>query len=420
MPSVPGFLPSTSAPLFKNGPWPPGSNFNVSIMGLPPIVIDGTHMGYCGGMAFTARDIFEARTPQLQSGDPTTLPSQTVSYIQNRLLDSFQPVPAIPATWSAYDQALNHDTIFWGQGTYGRSVLAAPAIMASIATGGLCPIGVVLVQSFGAWDVFQNHVELVYGFELDPAGQLTLHVYDCNAPGRDDITISLDISSPAPARTITTNGTSSPGAPGTIRGFFQLSYTHVDPSPVYVDDGMVAVTQPPPAQMIPGEQASVTVLATNLGSTTWTPAGQYRLGSADPQDNTNWGRNRAELPGSVLPRFSSALTFDVTAPAAAGTYDFSWQMVREMVHWFGQSSGWHMVPVGEVTTPVCEQLSQQWQDLKAQLDDVQQEIAAIDWSDPIPARAEGARLRLRANALAHQLSNLEAQQMANGCAPGPG
>src|SRR5260370_23839730 len=191
MPSVPGFLPSTSAPLFKNGPWPTGSSFSVSIMGLPPIVIDGTHMGYCGGMAFTARDIFEAGTPQLQSGDSTTIPSETVSYIQRRLIDSFQPAPGIPATWIAYDQALNHDTIFWGQGTYGRSVLAAPAIMASIATGGLCPIGVVLVQSFGPWDVFQNHVELVYGFELDPPRQPTLHVYSCYAPGPDDFTSSL-------------------------------------------------------------------------------------------------------------------------------------------------------------------------------------------------------------------------------------
>src|SRR5207302_4288287 len=124
---------------------------------------------------------------------------------------------------------------------------------------------------------------------------------------------------------ISTNGTSSPNAPGTIRGFFELSYTQVDPSPIYVDDGMVSVTQPLPAQMARGQQAPVTVLATNLGSTTWTASGQYRLGSADPQDNTNWGRNRFELPGPVLPRDSSALTFDVTAPAVAGNYDFAWQ-----------------------------------------------------------------------------------------------
>lgn len=419
MPSVAGFLPSTRAPLFKNGPWPPGSNFNVSIMGLPPVVIDGTHMGYCGGMAFATRDIFEAGMPQLQSADPTTIPGGTLSYIQRRLIDSFQPVPAIPATWIAYDEALNHDTIFWGQGTYGRSVVAAPQIMASVAAGTLCPIGVVLVQSFGPWDVFQNHVELVYGFDLDAARQLTMHVYDCNAPGRDDITISLDISSPAPARTIATNGTSSPGAPGTIRGFFALSYTHVDPSPVYVDDGMVAITQPPLAQMTPGQQASVTVLATNLGSTTWTPQGRYRLGSQDPQDNTSWGTNRVELSGPVVPRSSSASTFTITAPAGAGNYNFSWQMVREMVHWFGQSSGRHIVPVGVTAPAACQQLAQQWRDLKGQLDDVKQEIASLDWNDPA-LRAEAARLHLRATALTNQLSHLEAEQVGRGCAPGPG
>ena len=79
-----------------------------------------------------------------------------------------------------------------------------------------------------------------------------------------------------------------------------------------------------------------------------------------------------------------------------------------------------MVPVGVVTTPVCQQLAQLWRDLKAQLDAVQEEIAAIDWSDPILARVEGAQLRRRANGLSHQLSNLEAQQVANGCEPGPG
>jgi len=35
MSSVPGFLPSTSAPLFGNSPWPPGLDLSISIDGLP-------------------------------------------------------------------------------------------------------------------------------------------------------------------------------------------------------------------------------------------------------------------------------------------------------------------------------------------------------------------------------------------------
>ena len=129
--------------------------------------------------------------------------------------------------WLAATQALDHDTLFWGPGLFRQTVGECPGITADIDAGVLCPIGVVLVQSWGAWDVFQNHVELVWGYER--AGDiLRLHTYDCNKPDRDDIFIELDTSSPVPAKTITTNGTHGPTS-GRVRGFFRLPYTHADP-----------------------------------------------------------------------------------------------------------------------------------------------------------------------------------------------
>ncbi len=37
MPYVSGFLPSRSAPMFHNGPWPPGLDLKLSLAGLPAV-----------------------------------------------------------------------------------------------------------------------------------------------------------------------------------------------------------------------------------------------------------------------------------------------------------------------------------------------------------------------------------------------
>jgi hypothetical protein len=111
--------------------------------------------------------------------------------------------------------------------------------MADIDAGVLCPIGIVLARSWRPWDVFRNHVVLVWGYEL-VGNALTLHTYDCNFPGRDDIVIQLDLSAPTPAKPMTTNGTAGP-SPNTIRGFFRLPYSHADPAPAYyADDAAVS------------------------------------------------------------------------------------------------------------------------------------------------------------------------------------
>lgn len=276
MPSVPNFLPSTHAPLFHNGPWPAGTNLSVSIMGLPPVTIDATQMGLCGGMSFLARDIYESGTEQLRNRDSSRIPAALAGHVLTRLIHSFDGGPVV-ARWLSDTQALNHDTIFRGAGLYRRTVGECPAIMADIDAGVLCPIGLILVESFAPWAVFGNHVVLVWRYERQ-GDLLTLYTYDCNYEGRDNIIITLDISSPAPARTITTTGTATDDStPRSLRGFFRLPYTHADPSPAYIDDAVAIVRTAPPPQMSPGQQAQVAVDVTNRGSTTWTAAESYRL-----------------------------------------------------------------------------------------------------------------------------------------------
>ena len=104
------------------------------------------------------------------------------------------------------------------------------SIMQDIDAGRLCPIGLVAAHRWIPWDVFKNHVVLVWGYEHD-GDRLTLYTYDSNFPGRDNITIHLDLSSSRPDMQIMTNGTQGP-KPGCIRGFFRVPYRYADPSPV--------------------------------------------------------------------------------------------------------------------------------------------------------------------------------------------
>lgn len=413
--AVAGFLPSTRAPLFHNGPWPTGTALQISVPGLPAVSVDATGMGLCGGMSFLARDIHESGTPQLRGRSSERIPLELAQHILGRLIDSFNG-PALVGRWLAETQALDHETVFWGPGLFHRTIDEVPGILDDIDNGVLCPIGLVLVHSYAPWDVFENHVVLVWGYERH-GDVLTLRTYDCNAPGRDDIVIQLDISSPRPAKTITTNGTAG-NVPGRIRGFFRIPYAPADPAPAYNDGASVRVTGPPPTPMSAGARSHVTVTAVNNGSTTWSTGGRYRLGSQSPQDNTTWGTGRVDLPqASVDPGGGAVFQFDITAPAAAGRYAFCWQMVREGVRWFGQPSPRINVAVGS-TTGVCDQLRAQYQDLAEQLDEVRRELETLDWSDPFEARREAARLNKQARALRDHLDSVERDQRTHGCAPG--
>jgi len=97
-------------------------------------------------------------------------------------------------------------------------------------------------------------------------------------------------------------------------------------------------SQTVPSAMNAGATASVSVTMTNTGSTTWSASRLYALGSQNPGDNTTWGLGRVSLAGDVPPGGSATFTFNITAPATPGTYNFQWRMVQDGVEWFGDSS----------------------------------------------------------------------------------
>lgn len=144
--------------------------------------------------------------------------------------------------------------------------------------------------------------------------------------------------------TIPTPASLKNGQPHTIAIKFAGSSQHLIGSPRTItcaaptSNNAAFVSQSVPATMAAGQSYPVTVTMTNTGTSPWTAAGNYKLGSQNPQDNSAWGVNRIALPASVAPGASATFSFTVTAPAAPGTYNFQWQMVQEGVGWFGAPS----------------------------------------------------------------------------------
>ncbi len=100
--------------------------------------------------------------------------------------------------------------------------------------------------------------------------------------------------------------------------------------------------------MNPGTTETVSITMKNTGTTSWTQAGGYKLGSIDPEDNMIWGLNRVELGNSdvIAPGESKIFTFDITAPTENNIYRFQWKMIQEGEAFFGEKTKNRLINVG--------------------------------------------------------------------------
>jgi hypothetical protein len=158
--------------------------------------------------------------------DPSRIPLALAQHLLRRQIDSVKAASMI-ARWLAATWQPDHGTRLWGRSLAQVTVAECLAIMQEIDAGRLCPIGLVAARRWIPWDVFKNHVVLVWGYERG-GDRLTLYTYDSNFPGRDDITLRLDLSPSRPDTRITTNGTDGPTA-GCLRGLFRVPYRSADP-----------------------------------------------------------------------------------------------------------------------------------------------------------------------------------------------
>jgi hypothetical protein len=112
------------------------------------------------------------------------------------------------------------------------------------------------------------------------------------------------------------------------------------------------VSQTVPLSMIKGSTYPVSITMRNTGSSTWISGVNcpFRLGTQNPQDNSIWGINRKDVPGSIAPGANATFNFNVTAPSAAGNYQFQWRMLQESVEWFGAATSNVQVLVTQAAT----------------------------------------------------------------------
>ena len=118
----------------------------------------------------------------------------------------------------------------------------------------------------------------------------------------------------------------------------------------YGTDNSVFVSQSVPSPMVPGQVYAVSVTMQNTGTTTWSAANLFRLGSSNALDNTLWGMNRVMMPAadSVAPGATYTFNFNVTAPTTAGIYNFQWRTVHDGVAYFGATTPNMAVAAGQV------------------------------------------------------------------------
>ncbi|MFH2006560.1 MAG: NBR1-Ig-like domain-containing protein [bacterium] len=100
------------------------------------------------------------------------------------------------------------------------------------------------------------------------------------------------------------------------------------------------VSQTVPTAVAADTSFQVELTFENTGSSAWTAAAGYALGSQNPPDNDTWSSSRLTLPGAITVPSGTQHTFTatLTAPAATGAYDFQWRMIHDPGEWFGESS----------------------------------------------------------------------------------
>jgi hypothetical protein len=195
--AVPGFLPSASGFRFANR-FPKVPVRRIGIPGIVSLPLGDASNGLCGGMAFAVRDYFEHGRPPPDEAEPPAA-GALFDYLVERLFDSFD----LPLGPSRYLELMN-PFLPDGESVWSRLGLAPrgrawrmarqewPKVRAEIDAGHPSPLGLVKVTSANPFDLKRNHQVLAYGYELDGSA-LRLRLYDPNLPGRDDVTLSVEL-----------------------------------------------------------------------------------------------------------------------------------------------------------------------------------------------------------------------------------
>jgi hypothetical protein len=192
-------------------------------------------------MVYAALDLFLAQ-PRLEvPADRMSPPadSPVAQFVLQRLLDSFtleRLTHSNAMRYLDFMSVVDHDTWF----SRGVGWIVAnrewPAIRSDIDQGRPVPLGLVAGSWVWATDLGAKskmlghcHQVLTYGYDLDDAMNLVLHVYDPNDPEDDNSTIETNLANPSRGLTILT-----PRITANIEGHqsFRAFFRHTGYAPV--------------------------------------------------------------------------------------------------------------------------------------------------------------------------------------------
>jgi len=230
VPTVPGFLPSSSGFHFPNA-FDHVPTLTISVLGHHVGLGDAAN-GLCGGMAFAVRDLHQAaQQPPPDTGPPSKGP--LFDYLVERLFASFD-LPGGVLTYLHLMSPDLPDGETWlsehGLAPHGRAWVTVreqwPRVRRDLDGGRLSPLGLVQVKSSDPRRLGVNHQVLAYGYDV--SGQertvVTLRVYDPNLPDRDDVTFSFDTAHPDLATSIERSDGTLP-----LFAFFRTRYSRRKP-----------------------------------------------------------------------------------------------------------------------------------------------------------------------------------------------
>jgi hypothetical protein len=191
---IPRFAPATHGFPFPNW-FPPRTPVFTLPTPFGTIPIGDAHNGLCGGMIFTAMDLYHFDLPVPQGHSQPLF-----GYFARRLIESWNlPFGAL----KYYDwqlRPLASHNISGVRITTGLTVRTVeqewPRIRADLDAGLPVALGVVKVSGWDIRKIAQNHQVMAYGYDLDEEkNEVTIRIYDPNYPG-DEASLTLNLANP--------------------------------------------------------------------------------------------------------------------------------------------------------------------------------------------------------------------------------
>ena len=184
--ALPGFTPSIHGFRFANR-WPAGPAFELRV-GYLRVGLGEVSDGLCGGMCFAAADRYVRGEAAPDGVDAPARGTPLFGEIARRQLDSFDRLAVAPARFLSTSARLARG--WWHPRDQVRELRA---VLADINAGRPAMVGLVRAVGIDPFGLTANHVVVGYTYEVE-ARHGRLGIYDPNHPGRDDVTLTIQVA----------------------------------------------------------------------------------------------------------------------------------------------------------------------------------------------------------------------------------